>query len=86
MSPGKILAGALIAMGTGAILGVLFAPEKGSTTRKRLAEKGFRFAEDVKSTARDYGEGLGERIESAKEIAAGLTDIVKHAADAAGKM
>jgi gas vesicle protein len=86
MSPGKILAGTLIAMGTGAILGVLFAPDKGSVTRKKISKKGLRLADEVKTTAREYAGELGERIESANEIAVGLTEKVRHVADTLGSM
>jgi gas vesicle protein len=44
MSAGKLLLGVVIAGATGAILGVLFAPAKGSETRKRIADKGVQFA------------------------------------------
>lgn len=36
MKNGKFLAGIIAGLGTGAILGILFAPEKGSKTRKRI--------------------------------------------------
>jgi gas vesicle protein len=86
MSPGKILVGTLIAMGTGAVLGVLFAPDKGSVTRRKISKNGLRFADDVKATAREYAGELGERIESANEIAVGLTENVQHVADTLGRM
>jgi gas vesicle protein len=86
MSPGKILVGTMIAVGTGAILGVLFAPDKGSVTRRKISKKGLRLADDVKTTAREYAGELGERIESAKEIAVGITEKVQHVADTLGRM
>lgn len=39
MSSGKLFLGILAGIATGATLGILFAPEKGSTTRKKLWTK-----------------------------------------------
>jgi gas vesicle protein len=40
MSAGKVLLGLLAGVAAGATLGILFAPEKGAVTRKRIAKKG----------------------------------------------
>jgi len=81
MSAGKILIGFVIAMATGAVLGMLFAPEKGSTTRKKLSKQGSRYMGAVKSTAQDAVAMLEEKVDSVKESAAGLSDKVMEAVD-----
>ncbi len=40
MNPGKALVGVFAGIAAGAVLGVLFAPEKGSNTRQNLAKRG----------------------------------------------
>ena len=45
---GKILAAVAAGIAAGAVLGILFAPDKGSETRRKLNEQGKKFADDVK--------------------------------------
>jgi gas vesicle protein len=40
MDSGKALLGVLAGLAAGAVLGVLFAPEKGDSTRKNITKKG----------------------------------------------
>lgn len=40
MNPGKALVGVFAGIAAGAVLGVLFAPEKGSYTRQNLVKRG----------------------------------------------
>jgi gas vesicle protein len=81
MSAKKVLLGTLIGMGTGAVLGVLFAPDKGSMTRKKLSKQSSRYMGSLRDTANEYVDTLEEKFESAKETAVGITDKVKDAVD-----
>jgi len=81
MSAGKVILGAMIAVGAGAVLGMLFAPGKGSTTRKQLSKQGSRYIDAVKTTAGEYVDAIEETLDSAKETAADITDKVKGAVD-----
>ena len=40
MNTGKVVLGTLAGLAFGAIAGILLAPEKGSTTRKQISDKG----------------------------------------------
>ena len=48
MEAGKTALGIVLGIGVGALLGVLFAPDKGSKTRKKIRDKGQGFADDLK--------------------------------------
>jgi len=50
MSTGKIKLGILTGLAAGAVLGILFAPEKGLTTRKQIMGKGDDYKNKLKST------------------------------------
>lgn len=64
---GKILAALAAGMAVGAVLGVLFAPGKGSETRKKMKEEGRKMADDVKDKFNKGMEKLNEVKEGLKE-------------------
>lgn len=47
---GKIITVAAIGAAAGSVLGVLFAPEKGSDTRKKIQSKSKQLVNEVKTT------------------------------------
>ena len=75
MDVGKILIGSTIAVATGAVLGVLFAPDKGSNMRKKLNKQAAR-----------YIGTLEKQLDEIKETADGITDKMKGAIDAFGSL
>jgi gas vesicle protein len=81
MTARQVLVGGAIAMATGAVLGVLFAPDKGSTTRRKLVSRGNRYVGAARKTANEYVDLVEETLESAKETTSGLVDKVKDAVD-----
>jgi gas vesicle protein len=81
MSAGKILIGFVVAMATGAVLGVLFAPDKGSTTRKKLSKEGTRYMGAVKSAADEAVATLEEKVDNVTESVVGLSDKVLDVVD-----
>jgi gas vesicle protein len=72
MSAGKIALGVLGGIAAGAILGVLFAPQKGSVTRRKIARKGEDFMEnlnDIKDQFNEFVETVSDKISSLDEMA-----------------
>jgi gas vesicle protein len=66
MSSGKVVMGVLAGIAVGALLGVLFAPDKGSETRKKMAEKGGDLADGVKDKLNKLIDELNQKIDEAK--------------------
>lgn len=59
MTTAKAVLGVLAGMAAGAALGVLFAPEKGTVTRRRIVRKG----EDLADYIEEITEAMEDRIE-----------------------
>lgn len=66
MSSGKVILGFLAGVAAGAVLGILFAPDKGSETRRKIAEKGEDFMDDVKDKVHDLMDDLHDQVDAAK--------------------
>ncbi len=69
MSTGKVVLGTLAGLAIGAIAGILFAPDKGSTTRKQILDKGGDYADELKSKFADMLDGLTKKYEATKKDA-----------------
>lgn len=67
MNTGKLLLGVLAGVAAGAILGILFAPDKGSVTRKKIAKRSEDYADAVKDKFNDIIEGVTEKFGQMKE-------------------
>ena len=65
---GKILTAFAVGAAAGAILGILFAPDKGSETRQKISEQGKKFADSVKekfNMAKEHCNDLKEEMKKA---------------------
>jgi len=80
---GKILTAIAAGAAVGAILGVLFAPDKGVETRRKINKQGEKFAEDLKETFRKGKEKLSELRD---DIEKRVVDMEKKVNDKVGDM
>jgi len=64
MKAGNVFLGVLAGAATGALLGVLFAPEKGNRTRRHIANKANGYADDLKEKFEDMVDGINDKYES----------------------
>jgi gas vesicle protein len=67
MSSGKVLLGVLAGVAAGALLGILFAPDKGWNTRKRIVKKGEYYADAIKEKMDELLTNISEKINEVKE-------------------
>lgn len=74
MSTGKVVLGAVAGLAIGAIAGILFAPEKGSTTRRQIMDKGDEYVDGVKSKFNDVRDSLTDKYESTKKDVEGFVE------------
>ena len=66
MSSGKVLLGLLAGVATGALLGVLFAPDKGSVIRKKISKKSDDYADALKEKFNEFMDNIYEKMEDVK--------------------
>ncbi len=67
MSLGKVLLGVLAGVAAGALLGVLFAPDKGTATRKKILRKGDDYADALKEKFNEYMETISDKLDDVKD-------------------
>ncbi len=65
MSKTNILISVVIGSFIGALLGVLYAPDKGEKTRKQIAKKGDEYSDLVKSEFDEFAKTMRKKYEAA---------------------
>jgi gas vesicle protein len=67
MSTEKIVIGMLAGLAAGTALGVLFAPDKGSNTRKKISDKGNAMANELGAKYKDVKSEVSKTIDRVKD-------------------
>jgi len=65
MESGKVVLGVLAGVAIGAVLGILFAPEKGSVTRDQILSKGDDLTDDLTRRVDSFIEEASKKYETA---------------------
>ncbi len=71
MTSGKVLLSVLAGVAVGAAIGILFAPDKGVETRKKIVKKGGDYALDIKHKFAHWREKHMQQFESVKDNKSG---------------
>jgi gas vesicle protein len=74
MSKGKVILGVLAGFAVGAAIGVLFAPDKGWNTRKRISKKGEDLVDDLKEKFNEFIDNISVKVDEVKEDVADFSE------------
>ena len=69
MGSGKVLLGVLAGVAVGATLGILFASDKGSTTRKKISRKADDYSEELEEKFNEFIEDVTKNFEAMQKEA-----------------
>jgi gas vesicle protein len=79
MKSGKLVLGILAGVAVGAIAGILFAPDKGSKTRKKIAGKGKKYVGGLQEKFDGLVDTISKKYKGTKEesglVANGKTNL-----------
>jgi gas vesicle protein len=71
----KVALGVMAGIAVGAVAGILFAPAKGSSTRRRIIHLGEEYSDELKERFEDLVETISEQYEDTKKSA--IASIIK---------
>jgi gas vesicle protein len=81
MSSGKVILGLLAGVAVGAALGILFAPDKGWNTRKRISKKAEDVANDLREKFDEFIDTVTSKVDEVKDQASDLADKARNKAN-----
>lgn len=83
MNAGKLLVGVLAGVAVGALMGILFAPDKGTETRKKIVKKGEDYVEDLKEKFNGLIDDLTQKMDATRAKADEMVEEAKSKVESA---
>jgi gas vesicle protein len=77
MNTGKVILGVVAGVALGAALGILFAPDKGTSTRKKISKKRNDLTEDLERKFNKFVDGFKKKFDDLQEEANDMVDEMK---------
>jgi len=77
MNSGKVVLGVLAGVALGAAVGILFAPDKGSSTRKKISKKKDEYVDELEDKFNEFVSSITRKFETVKNDAASMAENVK---------
>ena len=77
MNNGKVMLGIMAGLASGALLGVLFAPDRGKDTRRRLGRKGDNYVKELGDKIDNLIDDVSKKYEHAKDEASAANSMRK---------
>lgn len=74
MKSSNVLLGIVGGLAAGAVLGVLFAPDKGTNTRKKIAKKSSELKDNLTDSFNDFVSNVEDKYKDLASKASGLME------------
>jgi gas vesicle protein len=83
MNSGKVFLGVLAGVAVGAVLGILFAPDKGSKTRRKISQKKDDFVDEMENKFNDFIGTMTDQFDQIADETGRMVKNSKHKVDMA---
>lgn len=77
MNSGKLVLGALVGVAAGAVVGILFAPDRGKDTRKKISKKSEAYLRTYKGKFNKAFDKLAGKFDNLKEEVSNFAEETK---------
>ena len=85
MSTAKVVLGVVAGAATGALLGILFAPAKGTVTRRSILRKGERQVDEMKHSFNEFIDSITDKFDKVKDEVVDFAEEAMNGAEAVEK-
>ncbi len=82
MSTGKIILSVVTGIAIGATVGVMFAPEKGSLTRKKIFKKSNKYVDKLEKEFYEFIDSITKEYEELREEAIRMGEVIDYEEEA----
>ena len=76
MNSGKVILGTLAGLAAGALIGVLFAPDKGSESRSKILKEGEEYLDSLKKEFNSFLDSISGKFDGGREVVSEVAEKV----------